>query len=227
MENLKEWSIKNIGIELGVDYEFRYVVFSDRKKNYFGITKDNKIIVKGLMGKKSNTPNIIRTAFSQMLEILKNVYTLDDLENAKETIYQLLRSLINRMNNKKFTKEDAAVRLSLSRKLKEYGTWTQTVQVAAQLISSGYRKIEDINIGDSLQFVKVRNPVRVAIPQGFAFSPGLIKECTVIPIELVSDNELEGKPLIAIAESTFSHILDTLDISWDKIMGLQSLNDFF
>jgi DNA polymerase I len=227
VENLKDWSMKNIGIELGVDYEFRYVVFSDRKKNYFGITKDNKIIVKGLMGKKSNTPNIIRAAFSQMLEILKNVYSLDDLENAKDTIYQLLRSLINKLNKKQFTKEDATVRLTLSKKLKDYGTWTQTVQVAAQLISKGIRKIEDISIGDSLQFVKVRNPVRVTIPGGFAFSPGTVKECTVIPIELVNDDKLEGKPLIAIAESTFSHILDTLDISWDKIIGLQSLDEFF
>jgi len=41
------------GVELEVDKEYRYVVLSNRKKNYLGVTKDGKVDVKGLTGKKS------------------------------------------------------------------------------------------------------------------------------------------------------------------------------
>ena len=33
---------KDHGVELEVDKEFRYVVLSNRKKNYLGVTKDGK-----------------------------------------------------------------------------------------------------------------------------------------------------------------------------------------
>ncbi len=40
------------GVELEIDKEYRYVVLSNRKKNYFGVTKNGKVDVKGLTGKK-------------------------------------------------------------------------------------------------------------------------------------------------------------------------------
>ena len=49
------------GVELEVDKEYRYVVLSNRKKNYLGVTKDGKADVKGLTGKKSHTPKFIKT----------------------------------------------------------------------------------------------------------------------------------------------------------------------
>ncbi|NQZ55474.1 MAG: DNA-directed DNA polymerase I, partial [Candidatus Nitrosopelagicus sp.] len=40
-------------VELEIDKEYRYVVLSSRKKNYLGVTKNGKVDVKGLTGKKS------------------------------------------------------------------------------------------------------------------------------------------------------------------------------
>ena len=37
-------------VELEVEKEYRYVVLSDRKKNYLGVTKSGKVDVKGLTG---------------------------------------------------------------------------------------------------------------------------------------------------------------------------------
>ena len=40
-------------VELEIDKEYRYVVLSSRKKNYLGVSKNGKVDVKGLTGKKS------------------------------------------------------------------------------------------------------------------------------------------------------------------------------
>src|SRR3989304_4997384 len=58
-----------------VDKEYKYVVLSDRKKNYFGVLKNGKIDVKGLTGKKSHTPEFLKILFKEMKEILGKVET--------------------------------------------------------------------------------------------------------------------------------------------------------
>lgn len=226
-QQLLEWGNENIGVELGTDYIFRYVVFSDRKKNYFGVTTNNKTIVKGLMGKKKNTPKIIRDHFSDTLNILRNVHNNDDLENAKETIVTLLQKMVNRIETGNFTVEEASIRLTVSRKVKDYGTWTQTVQVIAQLINKGVIKPGEIEMGDQVEFVKVKNPIRIFIEANYGLSfPAGEKESTVIPIQLITeDDTIDSKPLIDVAESTFSQFLSSIGISWDRIMGIQALDE--
>lgn len=224
---LLEWGKENIGVELGTDYIFRYVVFSDRKKNYFGVTTNNKTIVKGLMGKKKNTPKIIRDNFSGALEILKQVYDEDGLEEAKEKVFILLQQMVNKIESGNFTIDEASVRLTVSRKVKEYGTWTQTVQVIAQLIDKGIIKPGEIDIGDQVEFVKVKNPIRVFLQTdyGLSFPPGE-KESTVIPVQLITEGDaIDSKPLIDAAESTFSQFLSSIGMSWDRVMGIQALDD--
>ncbi|OLS27826.1 MAG: DNA polymerase 1 [Candidatus Heimdallarchaeota archaeon LC_2] len=238
-ERLIAWGIEHIGVELGTDYIFRYVIFSDRKKNYVGVTTNNKTIVKGLMGKKKNTPKIIRDNFSRTLEILKTVYSNDELEHAKERIIELLQAMIYKLESGNFTVDDASIRLTISKRVKEYGTWTQTMQVIAQIYDNIIKEKEKkgekeeisdserIGIGDQVKFVKIAKPVRVNVQKkfGFAFPPG-VKEVTVKPVELMTDDDIiDGKPLIDSAEATFSQFLSSIGVSWERIMGIQSLDD--
>jgi len=224
---LLEWGMKNIGIELGTDYEFRYVVFTDRKKNYFGITKRGGMIVKGLMGKKSNTPRIIRYNFQKMLEILKDVHNTEDFEGAKLRIKKLLQTMIQKLETGNFSVNEASIRMTLSKKLKEYDTWTQTIQAIVQLLD--FDKDKKFEVGDTIEFIKLKKPIYVKIPELSDLSfPSETRSVSVKPVELVSDDEnLDGKPIIDVAESTFSQILTSIGLSWDEVMGLQSLNDFF
>jgi DNA polymerase, archaea type len=79
---------KDHGVELEIDKEYRYVVLSNRKKNYLGVTKDGKVDVKGLTGKKSvdgktpilaNVNNIIK--FSTVEQIYHEFH--DNNSNVK------------------------------------------------------------------------------------------------------------------------------------------------
>lgn len=53
LQKVIEETKKDHGVDLEIDKEYRYVVLSNRKKNYLGVTKDGKVDVKGLTGKKS------------------------------------------------------------------------------------------------------------------------------------------------------------------------------
>ena len=229
IQNLLDWGIQNIGVELGTDYIFRYVVFSNRKKNYFGITKSGVVIVKGLMGKKSNTPHIVRENFTAILEILRNVYTKEEFPAARTKIVDKLQLMVRKLESGEFNASDISIRLTLSKRLKEYETWTQTIQAATQLIADP--KYQDqITVGSSLEFVKVKEPFSIIIPASseLAFPAGEIQKVSVKPVQLIEDNELlDGQPVIDIAESTFGQILESIGSSWNEVMGIKSLDDFF
>lgn len=50
---ISRWADKDLGVELDLDKVYRYVAFSSRKKNYFGVLPDGTVDIKGLTGKKS------------------------------------------------------------------------------------------------------------------------------------------------------------------------------
>ena len=70
LRELLKWSSKELGIDLDVDKVYRYAAFSTRKKNYFGVFPDGSVDIKGLAGKKRNTPEFLKKAFEEMIEIL-------------------------------------------------------------------------------------------------------------------------------------------------------------
>jgi len=136
-ENIKElekWSMDTFQIELGTDYIFRYCCLSDRKKNYFGITTKGAPIVKGLMGKKKNTPELAKKPFEKAIEILTEVQNPDELENAKTSIVKIIKEVNREIANRDFELEDLAIRVTLSKKINQYDSWTQPLQAAIQLI---------------------------------------------------------------------------------------------
>lgn len=55
---------KVLRVDLDVDKTYKYVVFSERKKNYFGVTYDGNVDIKGLLGKKKHIPEFSGTSAS-------------------------------------------------------------------------------------------------------------------------------------------------------------------
>ena len=61
-----------------------------------------------------------------------------------------------------------------------------------------------------------------------AFPSGESQKVSVKPVFLIKEGEkLDGKPVIEAAESTFSQILSSIGSSWNDVMGVMSLDDFF
>ncbi len=229
IKKLEEWSKKELNIDLGIDYIFKYVVLSDRKKNYFGVTKNGKIIVKGLLGKKRNTPPLVRKVFNNVLEILKKVENEEDLEKAKKQIINEIRNLLKTIKSYNFELEDIAINQTISQNPRNYKAWTPVLQALAQLITQG-EEGQNLGEGTNIAYVPVK-PFRINISPDNKILPKKYwgtQICTVKPIQLVrKKQEIDLTKIIETVQSTFAQILETLGISWDEIEGTQSIDQWF
>ncbi len=129
IQTVIEQAKKDHGVDLEIDKTYRYCVLSNRKKNYLGVTKEGKVDVKGLTGKKSHTPPFIKKLFYELLEVLSKVQT------------------------KEIPLEDLTFNVMLSKAPSEYTkTIPQHIRAAKQLES-----IREIKKGDRISYIKILN----------------------------------------------------------------------
>jgi DNA polymerase I len=184
---------------------YRYVVFSGKKKNYFGVMSDGSVDVKGLTGKKSHTPPFIRKAFYNVIEILGRVNDEKDFEVAKEEIMKIIREDVRRLKDKKIPLEELAFNVMVSKAPSEYKKTIPQHIRAAQLLEEE----REIKAGDIISYVKTRTP------------PG------VKPIELAKQDEIDVDKYLDAMRSTFDQILLALGYEFDTLLGATKLEDFF
>jgi DNA polymerase I len=113
------------GIDLEVDKTYRYIIFAKRKKNYLGVKDDGKLDVKGLVGKKSHIPKIIKQCFNDVSYVLQKVQNKYDLDNAKVTIGDIIKKCNANMSDYVYPIEYYAFTASLNKKIESYGEVVQ------------------------------------------------------------------------------------------------------
>ncbi len=200
-----KWADSDLGVELDLDKTYRYVAFSSRKKNYFGVLPDGKVDIKGLTGKKSQTPEYLKSTFYRTLDILSSVKSAEDFERARADTRKLLTGMISDLKGKKVPVSDLAFNVMMGKPTEKYnGTTPQHVRAAMLLEEKG----REIKAGDIIQYVKTKNPPYVK------------------PAELARPDEVDADKYIEYAHSMFDQLLDSLDFSFDEIMGATTL-DFF
>lgn len=205
INELKSWSKQTLGIDLDVDKIYRWVALSSRKKNYLGVFPDGTVDVKGLLGKKRNTPLFCQDAFLKMLDILKDVKSIDDFEFAKKKIFEIIRESYRKLETKKYSLKELAIRVQLTKPLRSYVKTTPQHVKAAKLLAS---KGKDIAVGQIISYVKTTTQPNVK------------------PIELASINEIDVKKYKELLKSTFEQVLDALGIEFRSIEGYQALSDW-
>ena len=188
---------KDHGVELEVEKNYRYVVLSNRKKNYFGVTKDGKVDVKGLTGKKSHTPPFIKTLFYELLDVLAKVQDRDQFENAKKQVSEKIAGYAKRVQEKSIPLKELTFNVTLSKAPSEYvKTIPQHIRAAKQLETT-----REIKKGDIISYVKILN------------KPG------VKPVELAKQAEIDSGKYMEFMESTLEQITSSMDLDFDTILG--------
>lgn len=184
-------------VELEIDKEYRYVVLSSRKKNYLGVTKNGKVDVKGLTGKKSHTPPFIKTLFYEILDILSKIKTVGEFESAKNKISDKIAQCARKVQAKEIPLQDLVFNVMLSKAPKDYTkTVPQHIRAAKQLES-----IREIKKGDIISYVKIIN------------KPG------VKPIEMARKSEIDSSKYMEFMESMLDQITSSMDLDFDTILG--------
>jgi len=77
LNTVTRWAERELGVELDLEKSYRYVAFSSRKKNYFGVLPDGTPEIKGLTGKKSvhgDTPMLARVNGEANFTTVKEVF---------------------------------------------------------------------------------------------------------------------------------------------------------
>ncbi len=205
VEEIIRRSLEELQIDLGIDKEYKWVVFSRRKKNYLGMLKEGKPDIKGLTGKKRNTPEFIKQLFYKLVEILADAENMESFEKSLDKIKEAVRETYIDLEKKNIPLNQLAFKVALTKPLSEYTKNTpQHVKAAKQLLP--YRgKIE---VGEIVSFVKTRDKEGVK------------------PVQLARIDEVDTEKYVEALRTTLEQILDALDISFDEIMGGRGLESF-
>lgn len=192
IESLIEYCSKNYSIDLEVDKEYKYLVLSDRKKNYFGVKKDNSLDIKGLSGKKSNTPIYLRELFYDIIETLKAIEIPEDFIIAKENISKKIKNIYE--NFESIPLEKLVFRVMIQQELSEYKGNPQIIKVANQLPEKPQK-------GQFVSFVKTWNKPYVK------------------PLVLAKRGDIDKEKYMENFESTLEQIIEPMDIDISYLMG--------
>jgi DNA polymerase I len=203
-----DWAKIEFGVDLDLDKEYRYVVFSTRKKNYLGVQKDGKVDVKGLTGKKSHTPPFIRHLFYEILDILSQVQNEQEFSQSKAKIGDMIAGYAKRLKAKQIPLTDLAFNVMISKAPSEYvKTIPQHIRAAKLL-----EQTREIKKGDIISYVKIIN------------KPG------VKPVEMARPDEIDTPKYMEFMESTFDQILSSMDLDFASLIGAPKqtgLDQFF
>ncbi|PSO05083.1 hypothetical protein B9Q13_02890 [Candidatus Marsarchaeota G2 archaeon ECH_B_SAG-G16] len=205
IDELVGWARQELKVDLDVDKVFRYVAFSERKKNYFGVKPDGSVEIKGLLGKKRNTPPLIQRTFQQALAELSNVKSPQEFQDAKAKIREILRSTYLTIKTRKFDTKDLAISVMLNKNPEKYTKNTPQHIKAARILEAKLHK--KVFAGDVIQYVKTRDGV--------------------LPVELAKPEDIDTNKYIELLRSTFEQVLDALGLEFDEVMGERTLESFF
>jgi len=208
LKTVVEGAKKKHGVELEIDKEYRYVVLSGRKKNYFGVLKSGKIVVTGLTGKKSHTPEFIKNLFKEMKEILGKVETPEQFEVAKDEISKKVGEWGNRLENRQIPLDQLCFKIMLSKDTNEY------VKVMPQHIRAVkmLEVIRKVNKGEIIAYIKTDTREGVK------------------PLELALPHEVDVKKYREFMERTLEQIIEPMNLNFDRMMGKPaqvSLDSYF
>ncbi len=201
---------EKLGIELELDKVYRYVILSELKKNYLGILEDGSVEIKGLLGKKRNIPAFVRRAFENVISILKDVRNKEDLENAKQRIFEVIRGWCKKLERGEFSLQEVAFEVMLTKP------------------TSGYVKTTPQHVKAAMMLEKKKG---IRIPPGAVISFVKTKDKNgVKPVEFATKEDLDLDKYLEIMETTFGQLLGALGTSFREVVSgvrRSSLVDYF
>ena len=206
VEKLVDWSEDELKVDLDVDKKYRYVAFPSLKKNYVGVLEDGTVDIKGMIGKKRNTPDFLKEAFSEMIKLLSHVGSQGDFEEAKKAVRDIVQECYSKLKSKKYSLDELAFRVMLSKPVKGYvKTTPQHVKAAKLLMSHG----REVKAGDIIAFVKTKDSLGVK------------------PIQLARIDEIDVDKYVGHIRTTFEQVLEALGVNFDEVLGVKKLEWFF
>jgi len=226
MKEISDWSKKELDLDLEEEKTYQFLALSQRKKNYIGIYKDTKYVdIKGLVVKKKNTPEFIKKAFSQLLEILKQITNDDEFQLARKEIIAIVKDNLKKIGKVgAFTLEDYTINIALQKHLKDYiKTVPQHVRAANTFIEIEIAKALANNASEN-EIIAIKKRYQKGVVVQFIKSKGPIGAKVTEHAKLQDINSKKYRELL---KSALEQVLDALGISFEEIKGIKKMDAFF
>ncbi len=210
VRRLIEWTNNELRVDLEVDKIYVFVSFSGRKKNYFGLLIDGNLDIKGLLGKKRNTPEFLKKEFRNVLEILRTVRTPQDMEKAKREIERKIVEIYQKLAKGMYSLEDLAFRVMISKPIEKY------TKTTPEHVKAAKRLRRQVKPGEIIAYVKCRD------------GPW--------PVEILKKDprwkyKIDLEKYIEFTTSVFDQLLDALGIKIEELekraRGVAEISTFF
>jgi len=205
LELLQQWTQQTLGLDIELDKEFTFTVFTGLKKNYLGRATSGEIEIKGLMVKKRNTPEFIKDLFNAINDRLSKIESPIDFSEFIEWLEKTLKYYYAGLKRKEITLDQLSIKTTLSKDPLAY-TKSQPfhVKAALQLRSHGV----DVREGDVVLVVMVKG--------GGGYKP----------TQLARQHEVDSEKYIERLKSSLEQLLSAIGVEWESIIGGASLRKF-
>jgi DNA polymerase, archaea type len=225
VDRISAWARSNLGVDLEIDKQYRYIVFSELKKNYLGVLSDGTVDVKGLTGKKSHTPPFIRKAFYSVLDILSKVNSERDFEAAKEKIKNIIQENAKNLDLGLISQEDLSFNVMVNKSPSKYGK-----RIFGGINNgSGARSLEGKQVEVASDFKGLPQHIKAAklladigreVKAGDIIS--YVKTKTndgVKPVGFAKPEEIDTEKYLETMEATFDQVLSSLNFNFKSLLG--------
>ncbi|MCE4628638.1 MAG: DNA-directed DNA polymerase I [Desulfurococcales archaeon] len=202
LEEIMRYVREKHSLDLEVDKVFRLALFSGLKKNYIGVSPEGDVVIKGMVGKKSNTPEFLKKEFTEATRILAGVKDPEGLLSAIEAIRNHIEGILKKLKNREYMLDELAIKVMLSKDPKEYTKNTpQHVKAALLLRKYGLR----VTKGTVVTFVKTRDKLGVR------------------PVKLARLPDVDTSKYQELVRTVFEQMLMSLGLSWNRLLGQKNL----
>ena len=209
---LSEDVSKLFGIDFEVEKEYRYVSCY-MKANYLTCDMFGRIVVKGLMVKKRNTPPFIKEAFEEIKIILKSILTQEDLEEKRSELMNLCLEYKDKILKGDIPLPKMAIQIQLGKNPREVKVMTggktgnQDYVVARLYNLELGRKLEK---GDHI--FKILTVKSKTVMQGYKVS--------AVPLECVfSYRKVNMEKYVEHLQTKMTQVLEPMGVSVPKAFG--------
>ncbi len=202
LKELINWVEEVLGIDIDVDKVYKMVAMSGRKKNYIGILPDGSLDIKGMVGKKRNTPDFVKDVFAEVLKIISGMQNITEVDKSIEDIRRKVKEYYDKLRRREIPLNKLSIKMSLSKPLEQYTkTKPQHVKAALQLKQLGI----NVGPGDIIHFVKTRTKDGVK------------------PVQLARIDEIDVEKYVEYLKTSLEQVLDALGISFEEVLGSTKL----
>ena len=120
VEKITKEAREKYKVDLEIDKVYKFCVFSERKKNYYGMLDTGKMDVKGLAGKKSSTPPFVKDLFTKVMDKLSTITRDSDMEEITDAVTDMISKCISDVRKGRVPLEKMTFTTLLGANLQDY-----------------------------------------------------------------------------------------------------------